>query len=122
MDRAPSSGARDIPALDIKVIITATIRIVLGVPPMGGGPDEQSALPRGDALGHDQADGYQCLASPACRPSPPPPAARACCTHSLITQRHPGHAVQVAHVAAQCAPSAYASKYVVVATTTYFEA
>src|SRR5262249_15149133 len=31
-----------------------------------------------------------------------------------ITQRYPGHAVQTAHVAAQCGASAYASKYVVV--------
>ena len=31
-----------------------------------------------------------------------------------ITQRYPGHAVQAAHVAAQCGASAYASKYVVV--------
>jgi 4-hydroxy-3-polyprenylbenzoate decarboxylase len=35
--------------------------------------------------------------------------------HALsITQRYPGHAVQAAHVAAQCGASAYASKYVVV--------
>src|SRR5207247_7681151 len=31
-----------------------------------------------------------------------------------ITQRYPGHAVQAAHVAAQCGASAYASKYIVV--------
>src|SRR6266849_6015845 len=31
-----------------------------------------------------------------------------------ITQRYPGHAVQTAHVAAQCGASAYASKYIVV--------
>ena len=31
-----------------------------------------------------------------------------------IKQRYPGHAVQAAHVAAQCGASAYASKYVVV--------
>ena len=35
--------------------------------------------------------------------------------HALsITQRYPGHAVQAAHVAAQCGASAYASKYIVV--------
>ena len=32
-----------------------------------------------------------------------------------ITQRYPGHAVQAAHVAAQCGASAYASKYIIVA-------
>ena len=41
-------------------------------------------------------------------------AARACCTRVSITQRYPGHAVQAAHIAAQCGASAYASKYIVV--------
>jgi len=31
-----------------------------------------------------------------------------------IAQRYPGHAVQAAHIAAQCGASAYASKYIVV--------
>jgi hypothetical protein len=31
-----------------------------------------------------------------------------------IEQRYPGHAVQAAHVAAQCGASAYAPKYIVV--------
>ncbi len=54
-------------------------------------------------------------ACPACsRCGATKSAARACCTPISITQRYPGHAVQAAHIGAQCGASAYASKYIVV--------
>ena len=117
-----AGGVRDIPVLDIKAIYHRNDPIVLGVPPMGGGTGRDGALPRGDALGHDQAERHQCRRSRRadvwCHE-----VGGARMLHALsITQRYPGHAVQAAHVAAQCGASAYASKYVVVATTTYFEA
>ena len=73
------------------------------------------ALPRGDALGHHQAERHQCRrAGRARRSGATRSAARACCMRCPITQRYPGHAVQAAHIAAQCGASAYASKYIVV--------
>src|SRR5262249_56000735 len=88
--------------------------IVLGVPPMGAGPDEMAcyrAVMRSATIKQNVANAGV-------------PGVRAVWCHEVggarmlhaiaITQRYPGHAVQTAHVAAQCGPSAYASKYIVV--------
>ena len=83
------------PVLDIKAIYHRNDPILLGVPPMGGGPGRDGALSRGDALGHDQAEHRPMPACPACsRCGATRSAARACCTRVSITQRYPGHAVQ----------------------------
>ena len=57
-----------LPVLDIKAIYHRNDPILLGVPPMGGGTGRDGALPRGDALGHDQAEHRPTPACPACRP------------------------------------------------------
>ena len=90
-----AGGVRKIPVLDIKAIYHRNDPILLGVPPMGGGPGRDGALPRGDALGHHQAEHRQCRrARRRSRCGATRSAARACCTRVSIKQRYPGHAVQ----------------------------
>ena len=73
------------------------------------------ALPRGDALGHHQAEHRPTPACRACsRCGATRSAARGMFHGIAIKQRYPGHAVQAGHIAAQCGASAYASKYIVV--------
>jgi 4-hydroxy-3-polyprenylbenzoate decarboxylase len=109
-----AGGVRSIPVLDIKAIYHRNDPILLGVPPMGGGPDEmaryravmRSALIKQNMTNAGVPDVRQvwCHEVGAAR-----------MLHAVsITQRYPGHAVQAAHVAAQCGASAYASKYIVV--------
>ena len=110
-----AGGVRDLPVLDIKAIYHRNDPILLGVPPMGGGPDEMAryrAVMRSATI---KQNIDQCRrARRARRCGATRSAARACSTRVSITQRYPGHAVQAAHIAAQCGASAYASKYIVV--------
>ena len=59
-----AGGAKPCTVLDVKAIYHRNDPILLGVPPMGGGPGRDGALPRGDALGHHQAEHRP---MPACR-------------------------------------------------------
>jgi 4-hydroxy-3-polyprenylbenzoate decarboxylase len=109
-----AGGVRDIPVLDIKAIYHRNDPIVLGVPPMGGGPDEMAryrAVMRSATIKQNVTNaGVPGVQTVWCHE-----VGGARMLHALsITQRYPGHAVQAAHVAAQCGASAYASKYVVV--------
>ena len=54
-----AGGAKPCTVLDVKAIYHRNDPIMLGVPPMGGGPGRDGALPRGDALGHHQAEHRQ---------------------------------------------------------------
>jgi 4-hydroxy-3-polyprenylbenzoate decarboxylase len=109
-----AGGRREIPVLEIKAIYHRNDPIVLGVPPMGGGPDEVAryrAVMRSALIKQNVTNaGVPGVQSVWCHE-----VAGARMLHAIsITQRYPGHAVQTAHVAAQCGGSAYASKYVVV--------
>jgi UbiD family decarboxylase len=109
-----AGGQRQIPVLDIKAIYHRNDPIVLGVPPMGAGPDEMAryrAVMRSATIKQNVANaGVPGVQQVWCHE-----VGGARMLHALsITQRYPGHAVQAAHVAAQCGASAYASKYVVV--------
>ena len=109
-----AGGVRQIPVLDIKAIYHRNDPIVLGVPPMGGGPDEMAryrAVMRSATIKQNVANaGVPGVQQVWCHE-----VGGARMLHAVsITQRYPGHAVQAAHVAAQCGASAYASKYIVV--------
>jgi UbiD family decarboxylase len=109
-----AGGMRQIPVLDIKAIYYRNDPIVLGVPPMGAGPDEMAryrAVMRSATIKQNVANaGVPGVQAVWCHE-----VGGARMLHAIsITQRYPGHAVQTAHVAAQCGASAYASKYVVV--------
>ena len=109
-----AGGVRQIPVLDIKAIYHRHDPIVLGVPPMGAGPDEMAryrAVMRSATIKQNVANaGVPGVQQVWCHE-----VGGARMLHAIsITQRYPGHAVQVAHVAAQCGASAYASKYIVV--------
>src|SRR5262245_22045312 len=109
-----AGGMQDIPVLDIRAIYYRNDPIVLGVPPMGAGPDEMAryrAVMRSATIKQNIANaGVPGVHAVWCHE-----VGGARMLHGVsITQRYPGHAVQVAHVAAQCGASAYASKYIVV--------
>jgi UbiD family decarboxylase len=109
-----AGGVRDIPVLDIKAIYHRNDPIVLGVPPMGGGPDEMAryrAVMRSATIKQNITNaGVPGVQQVWCHE-----VGGARMFHAIsMTQRYPGHAVQMLHVAAQCGASAYASKYVVV--------
>ena len=100
--------------LDIKAIYHRNDPILLGVPPMGAGPDEMAryrAVMRSATIKQNVANaGVPGVQAVWCHE-----VGGARMLHAVsITQRYPGHAVQAAHVAAQCGASAYASKYIVV--------
>ncbi len=109
-----AGGASMAPVLDIKAIYHRNDPILLGVPPMGAGPDEMARY-RGVLR---SATIMQNIANAGV-----PDVQKVWChevggsrmLHGVsIKQRYPGHATQVGHVAAQCGASAYASKYIVV--------
>ncbi len=109
-----AGGVRQIPVLDIKAIYHRNDPIVLGVPPMGAGPDEMAryrAVMRSATIKQNVANaGVPGVQQVWCHE-----VGGARMLHAVsITQRYPGHSVQTAHVAAQCGASAYASKYIVV--------
>jgi UbiD family decarboxylase len=100
--------------LDIHAIYHRNDPIILGVPPMGQGPDElaryravmRSATLRQNILNAGVPDVTQawCHEIGGSR-----------MLHGVaIKQRYPGHARQAGQIAAQCRAAAYASKYVIV--------
>ena len=109
-----AGGAKEWAVLDVHAIYHRNDPILLGVPPMGAGPDEMAryrAVLRSatvkESLTKAGVPGVQqvwCHEVGAARSF-----------HAVsVKQSYPGHAVQVGTVAAQCGGSAYASKYVVV--------
>ena len=100
--------------LDIKAIYHRNDPILLGVPPMGGGPDEMAryrAVLRSATIKQNMTNaGVPGVQQVWCHEI-----GGARMFHGVsIKQRYPGHAVQAGHIAAQCGASAYASKYIVV--------
>src|SRR5437764_888727 len=107
-------GVRPMPLVDIKAIYHRNDPILLGVPPMGAGPDEMAryrAVMRSAIIKQNMVNaGVPGVNQVWCHE-----VGGARMLHAVsITQRYPGHAVQAAHIAAQCGGSAYASKYIVV--------
>ena len=114
MDRPLYGRRRDLPVIHIEAIYHRNDPILLGVPPMGGGPDEMAryrAVMRSALIKQNMTNaGVPGVSQVWCHEI-----GGARMLHAVsITQRYPGHAVQAAHIAAQCGASAYASKYVVV--------
>jgi 4-hydroxy-3-polyprenylbenzoate decarboxylase len=109
-----AGGATMAPVLDIKAIYHRNDPILLGVPPMGAGPDEMAryrGVLRSATIMQNIANaGVPDVQQVWCHEI-----GGARMFHAIsIKQRYPGHATQVGHVAAQCGASAYASKYIVV--------
>ena len=109
-----AGGAAPRPVLDIKAIYHRNDPILLGVPPMGAGPDEMAryrAVLRSAMVKQNMANaGVPDVQQVWCHEI-----GGARMLHGIsIKQQYPGHAVQAGQVAAQCGASAYASKYVVV--------
>jgi UbiD family decarboxylase len=109
-----AGGVRQIPVLDIEAIYHRNDPIMLGVPPMGAGPDEMAryrAVMRSAMIKQNMVNaGVPGIEQVWCHE-----VGAARMLHAVsIKQRYPGHAVQAAHIAAQCGASAYASKYIVV--------
>jgi len=109
-----AGGAKDCTVLDVKAIYHRNDPILLGVPPMGAGPDEmaryravlRSALIKQNMTNAGVPDVQQVWCHEV---------GGARMFHGVsIKQRYPGHATQAGHIAAQCGGSAYASKYIVV--------
>ena len=109
-----AGGAKPTTVLDVKAIYHRNDPILLGVPPMGGGPDEMAryrAVLRSATIKQNMTNaGVPGVQQVWCHEI-----GGARLFHAVsITQRYPGHAVQAGHIAAQCGASAYASKYIVV--------
>ena len=109
-----AGGARMMPVLDIKTIYHRNDPILIGCPPMGAGPDEMAryrAVMRSALIKQNMTNaGVPGVHQVWCHEI-----GGARMLHAIsIHQRYPGHAVQAAHVGAQCGASAYGSKYIVV--------
>ena len=109
-----AGGAAQWPVLEVHAIYHRNDPILLGVPPMGGGPDEMAryrAVMRSAVIKENMTRaGVPGVVQVWCHETG---AART--LHGIaIKQRYPGHAVQAGVVGAQCGGSAYASKYVIV--------
>ena len=109
-----AGGQSPQPVLNVKAIYHRNDPIMVGVPPMGGGPDEmaryrsilRSAMIKQNMTNAGVPDVQQvwCHEVGAAR-----------LFHGVsIKQRYPGHSTQAGHIAAQCGGSAYAVKYIVV--------
>lgn len=109
-----AGGAKPWPVLDIKAIYHRNDPILLGVPPMGAGPDEMAryrAVMRSATIKQNMTNaGVPAVEQVWCHE-----VGGARMMHGVaIKQRYPGHAVQAGFIAAQCGASAYASKYIIV--------
>jgi UbiD family decarboxylase len=109
-----AGGAAPRPVLDIKAIYHRNDPILLGVPPMGAGPDEMAryrAVLRSAMVKQNMTSaGVPEVVQVWCHE-----VGGSRLLHGVsIRQKFPGHAVQAGHVAAQCGAAAYASKYVIV--------
>ena len=102
------------PVLDIKAIYHRNDPILLGVPPMGAGPDEMAryrAVLRSAMIKQNMtAAGVPEVAQVWCHEI-----GGSRLLHGVaIKQKYPGHATQAGFIAAQCGAAAYASKYIIV--------
>lgn len=109
-----AGGANPTHVLDIKAIYHRNDPILLGVPPMGAGPDEMAryrAVLRSAMLKRNLQDaGVPDIVQVWCHE-----AGSSRMLHGVsIRQRYPGHAAQVGHLAATVRTSAYAGKVVIV--------
>jgi 4-hydroxy-3-polyprenylbenzoate decarboxylase len=109
-----AGGAKPCTVLDVKAIYHRNDPILVGVPPMGAGPDEMAryrAVMRSATIKQNMTNaGVPDVQQVWCHEI-----GGARMFHAVsIKQRYPGHATQAGFVAAQCGASAYASKYVVV--------
>ncbi len=109
-----AGGAKEWPVIDVQAVYYRNNPILVGVPPMGAGPDEMAryrAVLRSATIKENMARaGVPNVLQVWCHEIG---AAR--CFHGVsIKQSYPGHAVQAGTIAAQCGGSAYASKYIVV--------
>ena len=96
------AACADLPVIDIEAIYHRNDPILLGVPPMGGGPDEMAryrAVMRSAIIKQNMVNaGVPGVNQVWCHE-----VGGARMLHAVsITQRYPGHAVQAAHIAAQC--------------------
>ncbi|MEA2824250.1 MAG: hypothetical protein QOF03_732 [Alphaproteobacteria bacterium] len=109
-----AGGAKEWPVLDVHAIYHRNDPILVGVPPMGAGPDEMAryrAVLRSATIKENMTKaGVPGVMQVWCHEI-----GGARSFHGVsIKQRYPGHAVQAGMVAAQCGGAAYASKYIVV--------
>jgi 4-hydroxy-3-polyprenylbenzoate decarboxylase len=109
-----AGGSSMVPVLDVKAIYHRDDPILVGVPPMGAGPDEMAryrAVMRSAMIKQNMTNaGVPDVRQVWCHE-----VGAARLFHGVsIKQRYPGHAVQAGHIAAQCGASAYAVKYIVV--------
>jgi UbiD family decarboxylase len=109
-----AGGVRQIPVLESKAIYHRNDPIILGVPPMGGGPDEMAryrAVMRSATIKQNMTNaGVPEVQQVWCHE-----VGGARMLHGIsIKQKYPGHSVQALRIGAQCGASAYASKYVIV--------
>jgi UbiD family decarboxylase len=109
-----AGGASQVPVLEIEAIYHRNDPILLGVPPMGAGPDEMARY-RGVLRSATIMQNIANAGVPDVKQVWCHEVGGARMLHGIsIKQRYPGHATQVGHVAAQCGASAYASKYIIV--------
>lgn len=109
-----AGGAKPCTVIDVKAIYHRNNPILVGVPPMGAGPDEMAryrAVMRSATIKQNMSNaGVPDVQQVWCHE-----VGGARMFHGVsIKQRYPGHAVQAGTIAAQCGGSAYASKYIVV--------
>jgi UbiD family decarboxylase len=109
-----AGGAKEWPVLDVHAIYHRNDPILVGVPPMGAGPDEMAryrAVMRSATIKENMTRaGVPGVQQVWCHE-----VGGARSFHGVaIKQHYPGHAVQAGTIAAQCGGSAYASKYIVV--------
>jgi UbiD family decarboxylase len=109
-----AGGAKPCPVIDIKAIYHRNDPILVGVPPMGAGPDEMAryrAVMRSAIIKQNMTS----AGVPEVRQVWCHEVGGARMFHGVaIKQLYPGHATQAGTIAAQCGGSAYASKYIVV--------
>jgi len=109
-----AGGAKPCTVIDIRAIYHRNDPILLGVPPMGAGPDEMAryrAVMRSATIKQNMTN----AGVPEVRQVWCHEVGGARMFHGIaIKQCYPGHATQAGMVAAQCGASAYASKYIVV--------
>ncbi len=109
-----ASGENPEPVLHVEALYHRNDPILLGVPPMGGGPDEMGryrAVLRSAMLKDGLAQaGVPDVAAVWCHE-----VGSSRMLHGVaIRQRYPGHSTQAGYIAAHCHATNYANKFVVV--------
>jgi 4-hydroxy-3-polyprenylbenzoate decarboxylase len=109
-----AGGASSHPVLDIQAIYHRNDPIILGIPPLGGGPDEVAryrAIMRSAMLKHElEQAGVPGVTQVWCHE-----VGASRMLHGIgLKQRYPGHAKQAAVLAASCGSVVYGCKFVIV--------